>query len=133
LSADEVYAYLVDFANQADWRFDVLASELSSGEIGITGARYHQRVKPGKKEQASEVELTEATRPGEVAFRTLDSGPVTVSGAWHIRETPAGTQVVCDVAIETRGLLRLIEPTMGPQLRKIAGRYESALSDQLNR
>ena len=26
-SPEEVYAYLVDFDNQAEWRFDVLASE----------------------------------------------------------------------------------------------------------
>jgi hypothetical protein len=131
-SADDVYGYLVDFANQADWRFDVLSSELVAGEAGMVGAKYRQRVKPGRKEQVSEVQLIEATRPGEVSFRTLDAGPVTVSGAWHIRPHGEGTEVICDVAIETRGALRLIEPTMGPQLRKIAARYESALSEKLN-
>ncbi len=39
-SPEEVYAYLVDFDNQADWRFDVLASERTSGEVGVTGTRY---------------------------------------------------------------------------------------------
>ena len=32
--ADEVYAYLADFTHQAEWRFDVLTSELVSGEAG---------------------------------------------------------------------------------------------------
>jgi hypothetical protein len=131
-SPDDVYAYLVDFANQAEWRFDVLSSELVAGDTGMVGAKYRQRVKPGRKEQSSDVELVEATRPGEVAFRTLDAGPVTVSGAWHIRADGEGTEVICDVAIETRGALRLIEPTMGPQLRKIAAKYESSLSAKLN-
>jgi carbon monoxide dehydrogenase subunit G len=131
-SAEDVYGYLVDFTNQADWRFDVITSELVTGEPGVVGAKYTQLVRVGRKEQQSEVELVEASRPGEVAFRTLDPGMITVSGAWHIREAGEGTEVICDVAIETRGPLRLIEPTMGPQLRKIAGKYESALSEKLN-
>lgn len=134
-SAEDVYAYLVDFANQAEWRFDVLSSELVTGETGEVGAKYRQRVKPGRKETLSDVQLVEATRPSEVAFRTLDEGPVTVSGAWHIRPSTdgtVGTEIICDVAIETRGALRLLEPTMGPQLRKIAAKYESALSEKLN-
>ncbi|WP_370946571.1 SRPBCC family protein [Amycolatopsis sp. cg5] len=129
---EDVYGYLVDFTNQAEWRFDVLASELVSGETGQVGAKYRQKVKPGRKEMSSEVELTEASRPGEVAFRTLDPGPVTVSGAWHIQPSGEGTEVVCDVVIETNGMLRLLEPTMGPQLRKIAAKYEAALAEKLN-
>jgi hypothetical protein len=131
-SAEDVYAYLVDFANQAEWRFDVLSSELVTGETGEIGAKYRQRVKPGRKEGLSDVQLVEATRPSEVAFRTVDEGPVTVSGAWHIRPGTEGTEIICDVAVETRGVLRLLEPTMGPQLRKIAAKYESALSEKLN-
>jgi hypothetical protein len=111
-SPDDVYGYLVDFENQAEW-LDVLSSELVSGATPVIGAKYRQRVKPGWKEQTSEVELAEATRPAEVAFRTLDDGPVTVSGAWHIRTGSEGTEVICDVAIETHGLLKLLEPTMG--------------------
>lgn len=84
------------------------------------------------EESAGEVELTRADPPGEVAFRTLDRGPVTVSGAWHIQTVDAGTEVVCDVAIETKGPLKLLEPLMGPPLRKIAGRYEADLSARLN-
>ncbi|UJW33426.1 SRPBCC family protein [Saccharothrix sp. AJ9571] len=129
---EDVYAYLADFTHQAEWRFDVLTSELISGEPGQVGARYLQRVRPGRKQSESEVEVTEADRPSEVAFRTLDRGPVTVRGAWHIRSAPSGTEVVCDVAIETKGVLKLFEPLMGPQLRKIAARYESDLSERLN-
>ena len=31
-SPEDVYAYLADFNNQAEWRFDVVSSELISGE-----------------------------------------------------------------------------------------------------
>lgn len=130
--AEEVYAYLVDFTNQADWRFDVLTSELVSGEVGVVGAKYSQLVRVRRDEQQSEVELVEAKSPGEVAFRTLDTGMITVSGAWHIRPDGEGTEVICEVAIETRGPLRLIEPMMGPQLRGIARKYEIALAEKLN-
>ena len=131
--ADEVYAYLADFANQAEWRFDVLSSELSSGEPGVVGARYRQRVKQGGREVDSNVELTRAERPSEVAFRTVDHGPVTVTGTWRIQ--PEGTDqtaVVADIELTTHGAMRLIEPLMGRQFRKTGERYEQALSERLN-
>ena len=38
-SPEEVHAYLVDFDNQAEWRFDVLASERGPS-LRKTAARY---------------------------------------------------------------------------------------------
>lgn len=130
--AEDVYAYLADFNNQPEWRFDVLSSELTSGETGVVGARYKQRVVQNKKETDSLVELTEAEQPSAVAFRTFDDGPITVTGSWHIKPNGGNTEVLCDVAMTTRGFVRLFEPMMGPQLRKIATRYEQALSERLN-
>ncbi|MBB5854970.1 SRPBCC family protein [Amycolatopsis umgeniensis] len=129
---DEVYAYLADFTNQPEWRFDVISCSLAAGTGGEPGAKYQQRVKPRGKEIGSEVELTRADEPTEVAFRTLDRGPVTVSGAWHLKSIGTGTEVICDVTIETRGFLRLLEFSMGPSLQKISDRYEQDLSARLN-
>ncbi|WP_410656463.1 SRPBCC family protein [Amycolatopsis sp. lyj-112] len=129
---DEVYEYLADFTNQPEWRFDVVSCSLAAGVGGAQGAKYHQRVKPRGKEVDSEVELTRADKPAEVAFRTLDPGPVTVAGAWHLKSTGTGTEVICEVVIETHGFLRLLEFTMGPSLRKISDRYERDLSARLN-
>lgn len=131
-SPEDVYAYLVDFDNQPEWRFDVVSSELTAGETGVVGAHYSQRVIQNKKETGSEVELTEARPPSEVAFRTVDDGPITVSGSWHVAPKDGQTEVVCDVAMVTRGFVRLFEPMMGPQLRKIAARYQQTLSERLN-
>ena len=129
-SPEEVYAYLVDFDNQAEWRFDVLASERTSGETGHTGTRYRQRVKQGRKEIDSEVELTEAEPHRRVAFRTLD-GPVTVTGTWRIEPQGEETRVDTEVALQPHGFVKLFEPVMGPSLRKTAGRYEAALAERL--
>lgn len=130
-SPEEVYAYLADFDNQAEWRFDVVSSELMSGEAGTPGARYRQLVKQGRKEVTSEVEVTEAEPHRRVAFRTVDDGPVTVSGVWKIEPDGDGTRVDSEVAIEPHGFLKLIEPLMGPTLRKTAARYEAALAERL--
>jgi uncharacterized protein YndB with AHSA1/START domain len=130
-SPEEAYAYLVDFDNQAEWRFDVLASELTAGEAGRTGARYRQRVKPGRKETVSDVELTEAEPHSRVAFRTVDDGPVTVSGVWRIEPQGDQTRIDADIAIQPHGFVKLFEPMMGPSLRKTAARYEAALAERL--
>jgi carbon monoxide dehydrogenase subunit G len=130
-SPEEVYAYLVDFDNQAECRHDVLASELTSGEVGRTGARHRQRVQQGRKEVVSDVELTEAEPHTRVAFRTVDDGPVTVSGAWRIEPQGGRTRIDAEVAIEPHGFVKLFEPMMGPSLRKTAARYEAALAERL--
>ena len=129
-SPEEAYAYLVDFDNQAEWRFDVLASERTGGETGQVGTRYRQRVKQGRKEIDSDVELTAAEPHRRVAFRTL-GGPVTVSGEWRIEPQGEQTRIDADVAIQPHGFVKLFEPMMGPSLRKTAARYEAALAERL--
>ena len=130
-SPEDVYAYLADFNNQAEWRFDVVSSELTSGEPGTVGTRYRQLVKQGRKEVTSEVEVTEAEPHHRVAFRTL-GGPVTVSGVWRLEpDDDGGTRVDTEVAIEMHGLLKLFEPFSGGQLRKTGARYEAALAERL--
>lgn len=128
---EEVYAYLADFANQAEWRFDVLESELVQGEAGRVGAVYRQKVKQGKRELETRAQLTQADEPRVVAFETVDDNPLQASGAWNISRRGDETHVVCDVAIEAKGFLKLFEPFMGPGLRKTAARYEQALSERL--
>ena len=131
-SPDEVYDYLVDFSNQPQWRFDVIDSNLVQGELGRVGARYRQSVKQGRRDMTSEVELTRAERPVAVSFRTVDDNPVSASGTWAIREADGVTQIVTDVSIEAHGFLKMMEPMMGPSLRKTAARYEQALSERLS-
>lgn len=129
---EEVYAYLVDFANHPEWRFDVLESELVQGETGRVGARYRQRMKQGRREMEVGSELTRADSPSAVAFRTFDSGPVQASGEWRIEARGEETHVVCDVAIEAKGFVRLFEPFMGPGLKRTAARYEEDLARELS-
>jgi uncharacterized protein YndB with AHSA1/START domain len=128
---DEVYDYLVDFSHQPEWRYDVLESQLVQGETGQVGARYRQRVRQGRREMTTEVELARAERPTAVSFRTVDDGPVSASGTWQISETDGVTHVRTDVSLQTHGFMKLMEPFMGPSLRKTAARYEQDLSQRL--
>ena len=129
-SPEDVYAYLADFNNQAEWRFDVVSSELTSGEPGVVGSRYRQLVQQGRKQVTSEVEVTQAEPHRRLAFSTL-GGPVTVSGTWKLEPDDGGTRVDTEVAIAMHGLLKLFEPFSGGQLRKTAARYETALAERL--
>jgi carbon monoxide dehydrogenase subunit G len=129
-SPEDVYAYLADFNHQAEWRFDVISSELTSGEPGAVGSHYRQLVQQGRKQVTSEVEVTEAEPHRRVAFRTV-GGPVTVSGVWRLEPDDGGTRVDTEAAIEMHGLLKLFEPFSGGQLRKTAERYEAALAERL--
>jgi carbon monoxide dehydrogenase subunit G len=88
-------------------------------------------MKQGWRELTVTSELTRAEPPRAIAFRTVDSGPITASGSYDIRPEGQGTHVVVDVVIEARGFMRLFEPVMGPTLRKTAERYEQDLARRL--
>ena len=98
-SPREVYDYIVDFERHPEWRFDVLESKLVQGETGRVGARYRQRIKQGRRELESNVELTDAQPERSVGFRTLDEGPVTASGTYTITASgrPGGRELVNEV------------------------------------
>lgn len=114
-STDAVLAYLADFRHHPAWRHDVIESELESGAAGESGAVYHQRVKQGPSTGDSRVETTVAA--GAIAFRTLDHGPVTVSGTYALAERPEGGTVVdCD----TTGV-RVARDTVGMVPMRVAG------------
>lgn len=127
----EVYDYVVDFERQTEWRFDVLESKLVAGETGQVGARYRQRIKQGGREIETNVELTQAEPGHRVGFRTLDDAPVTASGTYTITATDSGSELTNLISIETHGFMRVLEPIMGPQLRKTAARYQEALEQRL--
>lgn len=130
-STDAVLAYLADFRHHPAWRHDVIESELERGAAGESGAVYHQRVKQGPSTGDSRVETTVAA--GAIAFRTLDQGPVTVSGTYALAERPEGGTVVdCDTTLDLRGPAKLFRPVMRRAFRKTLARYERALQAELD-
>lgn len=129
---EAVYGFLADLANDPEWRFDILDSQLVRGSAGEVGAVYRQRAKPGRKEIQTSVEIERAEPHRHIGFRTL-GGPVQVGGLYTITAANRGCAVRCDVTLRAKGVLRLFEPLMAAGMRRTAARYEEDLSGALAR
>lgn len=130
-SPEETFAYLADFAHHAEWRHDVLASELDTGPAGGSGAIYRQTVRMGRREDISRVQLTHADPARRLAFTTIDEGPVTVAGSYALEPVADGTRILVDTSLEARGPLKLLTPVLASVFRRTNRRYEEQLAAAL--
>src|ERR1700754_837250 len=92
-SPEEVYAFVADSANDVHWRPEVIRSELVAGQAGDPGARYHQVMKPGRRESEGTHEIV-STAPGRrVDWQTPpDEGPLQFSGYYGVEPSGDGSR-----------------------------------------
>ena len=65
LSRDAAFAYVADFARQAEWDPNTLSSRrIDDGELGV-GARFALEVRMGRRTSVMEYRITEYAPPGE--------------------------------------------------------------------
>jgi|SRR5947209_10161359 len=114
---DEVFAFLADAENDPRWRSGVLEMKRQSP------TRYRQVVAgPGGRRVDADIEVTEHTPPARLAFRTT-AGPVRPIGRYDLAEADGGTELTFSLAVELRGLRRLMAPmvrrTMQNEVRRL--------------
>lgn len=129
--ASAVAAYLADFRHHAQWRDDVISSELDSGDAGSDGAIYRQFVHQGPTTAWRSVQATVSDDRRHVEFHTLTSAPATASGEYDIEAGQAGTTVHCTVRITLHGGGRALRPIIQSKLSGRVEGYSRALSGQL--
>ena len=115
----EVFAFLADAENDAQWRPGVIEIKRASETT------YHQKVKgPGGRSVSADVEVTES-RPNElIAFRAT-SGPVRPRGRYVLSADGDGTRVRFELEAELGGLKRL----MAPMVQRTMNSEVAALSN----
>ena len=105
-----VYDFLADGLNNPKWRDAVLEISLKSGQAGRVGAEYRQLLKgPGGRTIAGDYQLTEATPNSKLAFM-VTAGPARPEGQYVLKPTTGGTSVEFTLDLQTRGLMKLMEP-----------------------
>ena len=118
---EDVFVFLADPENDAEWRSGVLELRHVSGS-GI-GARYAQGVKgPGGRRIPADIEITELS-PGElIAFQTV-AGPVRPRGRYVLAAADGGTRVRFELEADVKGVKRLLAPmvqkTMNHEVRQL--------------
>jgi hypothetical protein len=113
LPIDETFAYVADFANSQVWDPGVAtAQRMDAGALGV-GSRYRLGVRLGSRVAPMEYQITVFEPSTRVVLVGSGSG---VSAVDEIRfeRTGAGTRIDYTADIRLGGLLRLIQPFLGP-------------------
>ena len=119
LPREAAFAYVADFARQAEWDSNTVSSKrLDDGELGV-GARFALEVEIGNRTAPMEYHITEYQSPSRVVLVGEDSG-VWSQDTISFSEVPEGTRVDYDAEIRLSGLLGLLQPLLGRAFAGIA-------------
>ena len=118
LGPEATFAYIADFANAMHWDPGVATSErVDQGPVGV-GARYHLRVRLGRRVAPMEYRISVFEPSHRVVLVGQGSGVAAVD---EIRFAPDGTGTRIDYAADIRlgGAFRLVQPFLGRQFARI--------------
>ncbi len=119
LPREQAFAYIADWARQAEWDPNTVSSE-RIGEGGPeVGARYSLDVKFGRGTTAMEYRITELEPPSRLVL-IGEGSSVWTEDVITFTETPAGTRVDYTFEIKLSGLLGLLQPLFGRVVDGIA-------------
>jgi uncharacterized protein YndB with AHSA1/START domain len=127
---EEVFAYVVDPANVAQWAGPVVeAKQTSEGPVGLgtTSSRVTQFL--GRTIEAT-YEITEYEPYGLYADRTT-SGPVPINSRISFAPVDGGTKVVIEGELEGAGFFKFAEPLMARMARRQLAADAQTLKDML--
>jgi uncharacterized protein YndB with AHSA1/START domain len=102
----EVFAFVADGENAAQWRPGVVEVRRKSGDGH--GAIYRQIVKgPGGRKIDADYEVTEYQPPSHLAFRAI-AGPVRPVGSYDIRSRDGGAELTFRLSADIGGWKKLV-------------------------
>jgi carbon monoxide dehydrogenase subunit G len=112
LPIGEVFAYVADFANSADWDPGVATAErLDDDPLGL-GSRFRLGVRLGPRVGTMEYRISVFEPPTRVVLVGSGSG-VSAVDEIRLERLASGTRLDYTADIRLRGLLRLLEPFLG--------------------
>ncbi len=124
--AEEVFAYLADFATVAEWDPGIATARLLSGEAGTTGARYEVVAQFLGRRTPLVYEILESVPPTDGSAGHVVLEAVTSDFRSHdvITVVPdgAGCSVTYDADLALQGFRRPFDPFLGLAFRVIGDR-----------
>ncbi len=119
LPREQAFAYIADWARQAEWDPNTVSSK-RIGEGGPeVGARYVLDVKFGRGTTSMEYRITELEAPSRLVL-IGEGSSVWTEDVITFTETPVGTRVDYTFEIKLSGLLGLVQPLFGRVVDGIA-------------
>jgi hypothetical protein len=110
--AAEVFDYVMEVPNDAQWRTGVVeAAFTSEGKIGV-GTTGFDRIEANGREMMATWTVFEY-EPGLLARWTLDSGPIKGRGGYICEQSASGTSFTLEAHVKPSGAYRLLGPVFG--------------------
>jgi dehydrogenase/reductase SDR family protein 12 len=132
LDRQAAFDYIADFARQAEWDPNTVASQrIDDGELGV-GARFALDVKIGRKSAPMEYPITEYDPPNRVVLIGEGSG-VWTEDTISFTETADGTTVDYLAEIRLSGFMGLIQPLLGRAFTSIGRGAVAGMKRELDR
>jgi carbon monoxide dehydrogenase subunit G len=127
----EVFAYVADFTNAAEWDPGVRSSRLVSGDGGV-GSRYLVEATFGKRVVAMTYQVVEYEPSVHIV---LHGTAPTVDAIDDIRLEDVGgrTRVVYRARFSLKGMMRVAGPLLRPAFVRLGRRALAGLDIRLNR
>lgn len=121
---EEVFAFLVNPANETQWQADLVDSKFtSSGDIGIGTKGRDLRQFMGKQIETT-WEVTEYQPSHKMAFRII-KGPIPFQASYAFESVHGGTKLSFKAWAETKGVSKLFDPLVNRMGQK---QYERDLA-----
>ena len=114
---EEVFDYVIDIPNDAEWRTGVVEAAYTSDPplgVGTTG---FDRISTSGQDMIAEWTTVEY-EPGAFARWEYVSGPLQGSGGYVCESTGDGTRFIIEANVKPTGPLRLLGPIFGMILRR---------------
>lgn len=113
----QVYAFVLDGANNPLWRPAVLEIERVAGAPSGLGATYRQRLKgPGGRPIDGDYKIVAATPDTRISFQ-VTAGPARPTGTYTFEAAGDATRVTLALRYETKGVAKLMDPLITATMR----------------
>jgi carbon monoxide dehydrogenase subunit G len=131
-SREELFAYLADFSNAAEWDPGVAAAERLGGEGQVAlGDEFRVMVRAVRGETPLIYRVTAIERPSSVTFRA-ESGLLVSLDTITFDRRGGGTRVRYDADLRLKGPLGLADPLLRVVFSRIGDRAREGLCRALD-
>ncbi len=128
---DEVFAYMADLRNFAEWDPGVTAVDQVAGEGAGPDSVYDVRLKAGPREMELRYETVDYDPPQRILVRAESSLMVSLDEI-TVESSGGATLVRYEADLTLKGPLRLADPLLGLAFGRIGDRAAAGLRDALD-
>ena len=115
---DEVFAYVTDPSNEAEWHTDVIEARISPEGPPAAGKTLEAAFKfMGRHDAEADIELFEPPRRARYRFHSAPMGMIPTL-TYEFEQAGAGTRFTRRVDIRPTGFARFVGPLFSPMVAK---------------